>query len=722
MLFKSKWTAGVTAALMCACTAPQNDEVKLGKIDVNYPETNKTEVVDNYFGKEVNDPYRWLEDDRSEETGKWVEEQNKVTFDYLSKIPFRDKVRERLEQVWNYPKHSAPFKRGGRYYFYKNDGLQNQSVLYVKETLDGEAQAFFDPNKLSEDGTVALSSSAFSKDGKYFAYAISRSGSDWKEIYVKNVETGEQLKDEVKWVKFSGISWQGDGFYYSAYDAPEEGTEYSGKNEFHKVYFHKLGTEQSADELVWEDKAHALRNFYAYTTDDEQLLVVSGSEGTSGNMLMVKPAGASSFITVVDGFDSDHHVVDNVEGGFLLQTNYEAPNNRLVKVSFENPAPDQWVDVIAESDRLLQGTSVIGAYLFANYLEDAYSKVYRYALEGTEETPVELPGIGSVGGFGGDKEDTELFYTYTSFINPSTIYRYDVTANKSEVYKASEIDFDVTQFETKQVFYESKDGTKVPMFITFKKGTELDGTNPTYLYSYGGFDISMTPRFSTAMLVWLEQGGIYAQPSIRGGGEYGQKWHEGGMLHNKQNVFDDFIAAAEYLIDEGYTSKGKLAIAGGSNGGLLVGACMTQRPDLYQVCFPAVGVMDMLRYHKFTIGWAWAVEYGSSEDSTHFDNLYSYSPLHNLKKDTCYPATMVTTADHDDRVVPAHSFKFAATLQDAQGCEKPTLIRIETKAGHGAGKPTSKVIQEYADKFAFAWYNMGVEPVYQAEEAVSAVK
>ncbi|BDD08335.1 prolyl endopeptidase [Fulvitalea axinellae] len=678
-------------------------------IAVNYPETKTVDQTDDYFGTKVADPYRWLEADTAKDTEAWVKAQNVVTDGYLEQIPFRSNIKDRLEKIWNYPKFGSPFKAGDKWYFFKNNGLQNQSVLYQQASLDGEPTEFLDPNKLSEDGTVALGSVAFSRDGKYLAYSVSRSGSDWKEIFVMDVATKKLLADHIKWSKFSGIAWQGNGFYYSRYDAPSEGSAYSGKNKFHKVYFHKVGESQDADKLIYEDKEHELRNFYAYTTEEEDVLVLSASEGTSGNMLMVKPTGSASFITLVDNFDNDHSVVESVDGGVLVKTNLDAPNNRLVKVDFKKPTTENWKDLIPNKDKLLQSVSLVGGKMMVKYMEDATSKVYRYELDGKELGEVALPGIGTASGFGGKKTDKEVFYSFTSFTFPSNIYKYDIESNKSELFRASEIDFKAEDYETKQVFYTSKDDTKVPMFITHKKGLKLDGTNPTYLYAYGGFDISLTPYFSTTMLVWLENGGVYAQPNIRGGGEYGQAWHEGGMKLNKQNVFDDFIAAGEYLIKENYTSKERLAIAGGSNGGLLVGACMTQRPDLYKVAFPAVGVLDMLRYHKFTIGWAWAVEYGSSDEKEHFDNLIKYSPLHNVK-DAEYPATMILTADHDDRVVPAHSFKFAATLQKHQQGQNPTLIRIESKAGHGAGKPTDKIIEEKADVFAFAWYNMGFEP------------
>ena len=694
-----------------ACTSSQSkkDTFTFKQIDLEYPKTKKVNQVDDYFGTKVSDPYRWLEDDRSENTAAWVKSENKVTNNYLSKIPFRDQIKERMTEIWDYPKVGQPFKKGAYYYVYKNDGLQNQSVLYRKKNLEDKEEVFLDPNKLSEDGTIALGSTSFSKDGKYMAYSVAKSGSDWNEIYVMNTETKEKLSDHVEWVKFSGMAWLGDGFYYSRYDEPEEGNEYSDKNEFHKVYFHKLGESQSSDDLVYEDKKHALRNFYAGTTEDEKFVILSGSEGTSGNNLFIRKAEDTKFLNLVDNFDNDHNVVESHDGFVYIVTNLDAPNNRLVKVDLNKPKPKDWITVIPNSEHLLDNVSFVGSKMVVEYTEHASSKIYQYDYNGKKIAELKLPGIGTVWGFSGKKTDNKVFFTYSSFTTPSNIYEYDIEKNSYGLYRKSEIDFDVENYETKQVFYTSKDGTKVPMFITHKKGLELDGSNPTYLYGYGGFDISLPPRFSTSMLVWLENGGIFAQANLRGGGEYGQKWHEAGMKLKKQNVFDDFIAGAEHLIKEKYTRKDRLAIAGGSNGGLLVGACMTQRPDLFQVAFPAVGVLDMLRYHKFTIGWAWAVEYGSSDEKDQFDNLYGYSPLHNVK-DASYPSTMVLTADHDDRVVPAHSFKFAATLQEHHKGANPVLIRIDTKAGHGAGKPTDKVIQEKADVFAFAWYNMKFNP------------
>lgn len=699
----------VIVMIMSACNSGK-ETTKPSK----YPQTKKVDTVDTYFGQAIPDPYRWLEDDMSAETTDWVKAQNEVTGGYLSQIPYRDKVKKRLEQLWNYPKYSAPFKIAGKYFFYKNNGLQNQAVLYLQKDLKSDAEVLLDPNSWAADGTIALGNVSVSRNGKYLAYSFAKSGSDWNTIKVMDLETRELLQDSINWVKFSGMSWKDDGFYYSRYDKPT-GSDLSTKNEFHKVYYHRIGDDQSKDVLVFEDKHAPLRNFYAQTTEDERFLIINGSEGTSGNNIVAKDLSlkGGAFVTVVDNFENDHSVFQNIDDKLLMFTNLDAPNQRIVTFSLKDPK--SWTNLIPETESRIQNADIVGGKLFVEYLVDASDRVYRFDLNGKKEGEVKLPGVGSVG-FSGRKDDKECFYTFTSFTFPTTIYRYNVETNASELFQKPEIDFDTEAYESKQVFYTSKDGTKVPMFIVHKKGLILDGKNPTYLYSYGGFDISMTPGFSISRLVWLENGGVYAQPAIRGGGEYGDRWHKGGMLLNKQNVFNDFIAAGEYLINAKYTSSSKLAIAGGSNGGLLVGATMTQRPDLAKVAFPAVGVMDMLRYEQFTIGWAWAVEYGSVKDSTQFKNLLSYSPLHNLKEGTQYPATMITTADHDDRVVPAHSFKFAATLQEKHSGENPVLIRIETKAGHGAGKPTSKVIEEQADIYSFAWYNMGVVPPIAKEE------
>ncbi len=690
----------------------QASNVETGKVSLVYPTTNKVEQSDNYHGILVSDPYRWLEDDTAAAVKGWVEDQNKVTFNYLENIPFRNRIKERLTEIFDYPKYGSPYRAGEYYFFSKNDGLQNQSVTYFQKGMDGEPQVFLDPNKLSEDGTVTASLGDFSKDKKYVTRRISRSGSDWTEIDIMEVATKRELTDKLEWVKFSGTAWKGDGFYYSRYDAPAKGKEYSNKNEYHKIYFHKLGDPQSKDQLIFEDKEHPLRYFYAGTTEDERFLIVSASEGTHGNEIYVQDlqSGQKGLKKLFPGFKNNYSVVDNVGDKLLVYTDNGAPNYRLVLVDPNNPAETNWKDVIAEKPELLRGVTSAGGKLFANYLKDVTSRIYQMDINGKVEREVSLPALGSAGGFYGDKDETTLFYSFTSFTYPSSIYKYDIASGKSEVFRQSEVKFNPADYETKQVFYPSKDGTKVPMFIVHKKGLKLDGTNPTLLYGYGGFNISLTPSFSTSNVVLLENGGIYALANLRGGGEYGEEWHKAGMLEKKQNVFDDFIAAGEYLVKEKYTSPEKLAIAGGSNGGLLVGAAMTQRPDLFKVAFPAVGVLDMLRFHKFTVGWGWVVEYGSSENPDQFKTLMAYSPLHNLKDSTAYPATMITTADHDDRVVPAHSFKFAAALQEKHRGDNPVLIRIESKAGHGAGKPTSKVIEAEADKWAFMFYNMQVEP------------
>jgi prolyl oligopeptidase len=700
--------------LMTGC----NEQTKMIKITPDpYPVTAKVDSSDEYFGTTVADPYRWLEDDNSEETAAWVEAQNKVTFGYLEQIPFRNKIKERLEQIWDYPKYGTPFKKGGRYFFFKNDGMQNQSVMYVQASLDAEPEVLIDPNTFSEDGTVALSGLEFDKEGKYLAYSISKSGSDWSEIFVMEVESKAILDDHLEWVKFSGMSWKDNGFYYSRYDAPMEGDELKAKNEYHKVYYHVLGTSQEDDELVYKNDDYPLRNYFAGTTEDESYLVLIESDaGSKGNSLRVKKLDGSQegFITLVDDFENDHYVIDNLGEQLMVLTNENAPKRKLVRVDPGQPARENWLDIIPEKGEVLQGVSLIGSRIVAEYMKDATSVAYIYDFEGKLVDDFQLPGIGSMSGLSGTKDDNEAFYSFTSFTFPSTVYKFDMATNTSEVYTRSEIDFDVDAYETKQVFYTSKDGTKVPMFLVYKKGLELNGNNPAYLYGYGGFNVSLTPGFSIGRLVLLENGFVFAMANLRGGGEYGEDWHEAGTKMQKQNVFDDFIAAAEYLIAEGYTSSEKMAIAGGSNGGLLVGACMAQRPELFKVALPAVGVMDMLRYHKFTIGWAWASDYGTSEDSEEmFNYLYGYSPVHALKAGTAYPATLITTADHDDRVVPAHSFKFAATLQEMHGGENPVLIRIDVKAGHGGGKPTAKIIEEYADEWAFTMYNLGVAPDYE---------
>lgn len=680
-------------------------------ISVTYPETKKVDQVDVFFGTTVADPYRWLEDDQAEDTKAWVEAQNKVTFGYLDAIPFRDQLKKRLEGLWNYEKYSAPFVEGDYTYFYKNDGLQNQYVLY-RQKDGGEAEVFLDPNTFSAGGTTSLAGLSFTKDGSLCAYQISEGGSDWRKVIVLDAITKTQLEDTLIDVKFSGISWRGnEGFYYSSYDKPAEGSQLSGKTQFHKLYFHKLGTPQASDVLVFGGEASARRYIGGGVTEDDRFLIISAANATYGNELYLQDLTQpnSPIQTLVSGFETESDVVHSENDTLYILTNLDAPNRRLVKAAAGKATPDQWETVIAETENPVR-IGQAGGMFFCNYLKDAVSMIQQYDLSGQLVREISLPGIGTAGGFGGKRSDEEVYYSFTSYVYPPTIFKYNIATGESSVYKLSGVDFDPTQYESKQVFYNSKDGTRVPMIITHKKGLELNGKNPTLLYGYGGFNVNLTPSFSTSNIVLMENGGIYAVANLRGGGEYGDKWHEAGTQMQKQNVFDDFIAAAEYLIAENYTSTDYLAIAGGSNGGLLVGACMTQRPDLFKVCFPAVGVLDMLRYHTFTAGAGWAYDYGTAEDSKEmFEYLLGYSPVHNVKAGTAYPATMITTADHDDRVVPAHSFKFAAALQAGHAGAAPVLIRIDTKAGHGAGKPTSMIIEEQADKWAFMFYNMGLE-------------
>jgi prolyl oligopeptidase len=682
------------------------------RAQIKYPVTVKGTVTDDYFGTTIADPYRWLEDDNSEETKSWVNSQNQVTQDYLARIPFRGQVKKRLEEMWNYPRYTAPFSRGNYYYFYKNDGLQNQSVLYRQKGLDGVPDVFIDPNKLSADGTVALGTVSFSKSGRYCVYLVAQSGSDWQEAYLMDVESKQLLSDKTRWIKFSGISWKGDeGYFYSRYPEPDEKSKLSKQNQFHQVFYHTLGQPQTDDQLVFKDDEHPLRNAGAGLTEDGRFLVIDQSEGTSGNQLRVKDLDdptQKDFTMLVEGFATEPAVVDNKGDMLLLKTNDGAPNYKVVLVDPRKPGREHWKTIIPEKKEVLQSVSTGGGYLFASYLKDASTKVYQYDYEGQLIREIQLPGIGSAGGFGARKEDGEFFYSFSSFNYPPTIFRYNIKTGKSLAFRKSEAQFNPVDYEVKQVFFNSKDGTRVPMFISHKKGLKLDGSNPTLLYGYGGFNIASTPGFSISNAFFMEQGGVYVLVNLRGGSEYGEAWHEAGMLGKKQNVFDDVIGAAEYMITNKYSSKEKLAIRGGSNGGLLVGATINQRPDLFKVAIPQVGVMDMLRYHKFTIGWAWAVEYGRSDKKEQFDYLVKYSPLHNIKKGIRYPATMVTTADHDDRVVPAHSFKYAATLQEHNDGTNPTLIRIESKAGHGAGKPTSKQIEEAADMWSFIMYNTGM--------------
>ena len=684
---------------------------------MRYPETLKVDTVDNYFGEEIKDPYRWLEDDRSAETAAWVKTQNEVTFSYLDKIPYRDKIRERLEKLYNYERISAPTKEGDYYYYYKNDGLQNHSVLYRKKKLDGTPEVFIDPNTFSEDGTTGMAGIFFTKDGSLATYLITEGGSDWRKAIVIKATDKSIVEDTIRDIKFSGIAWKGkEGFYYSSYDKPS-GSQLSAKTQYHKLYYHKLGTSQAEDQLIFGGEKTPRRYVGAYLTEDERFLVVTAATSTTGNELYVQdlqdPGG--KLVKIVDNFDNDHHVLTNTGARLLIHTNLDAPNNRIVAVDFSNPAPEFWKDVIPETANVMKATTG-GGKIFAHYMVDVKTQVKQYDLSGRMEREVALPGMGSAEGFISKEDEKEVYYAFTSFTYPTTIFRYDMATGKSTLYEKPEVDFNPADYETKQVFYESKDGTKIPMYIVHKKGIALDGKNPTWLYAYGGFSISLNPSFNTSRIVWLENGGIYAQPNLRGGGEYGEQWHMAGTKLNKQNVFDDFIAAAKYLIRENYTSSEYLAIAGGSNGGLLVGATMTQRPELAKVALPAVGVLDMLRYHKFTAGAGWAYDYGTSEDSKEmFEYLKGYSPLHALQPGTDYPATLVTTADHDDRVVPAHSFKFAAALQAHHAGENPVLIRIETKSGHGSSN-LKKALEVVADQYAFTWYNMGVLPPLAKEE------
>jgi len=695
----------LATATLFACKQNMRKEIEVKP----YPESIRENVTDNYFGTDINDPYRWLENDTASSVMKWVDAQNDITFDYLSHIPYREQIRKRLTEIWNYPKYSSPFKEGEWYYFFKNDGLQNQSVLYRQKGLDATPEIFLDPNTLTADGTASLASITFSKDHKLCAIGIAQSGSDWNEIVVMDVTTKQYLNDKIEWVKFSGATWQGNGFYYSRYDKPAKGKAYSNQNEFMKIYFHKIGTPQQQDELIYEDKAHPLRYFNAAITEDERFMLIYVSEGTHGNEILIKDLNKDekTFRTLFKGFENNYAVVDNIGDRILATTDKGSPKYRLIELDPTKPEEKNWKTIVAESDDLLEGVSYWNGKLFLSYLKDASTRLFRANADGSGKEEIILPGIGTASLIGGKKEDTEAFYTFTSFTNPGEIYRYELTSGKSTLFRKTEVGFNTDQFETKQVFYSSKDGTKIPLFIIHKKGIKLDGNNPTLLYGYGGFNISLTPSFSISRIYFLEQGGVYAIANLRGGGEYGEEWHKAGMLEKKQNVFDDFIAAAQYLIDEKYTSTEKLAINGGSNGGLLVGACMTQRPDLFKVAIPAVGVLDMLRYHKFTIGWGWAGEYGSSDLAKQFDFLIKYSPLHNVKEGVNYPATMIMTADHDDRVVPAHSFKFAAELQAKQKkAGNPILIRIDKKAGHGAGKPTTKLIDDATDFWSFVLWNL----------------
>ncbi|MGN0221896.1 MAG: prolyl oligopeptidase family protein [Prevotella sp.] len=676
---------------------------------INYPSTPKDNTADVYFGTKVADPYRWLENDTSKATAEWVEAQNKVTDAYLSKLPMRKKILTRLHQLLNYERIGIPFKRNGKYYIYRNNGLQNQSVLYTMDKPGGEERVFLDPNTLSDDGTVALQNVSFSHNGKYAAYSISRSGSDWQEFYVIDLATGKLLDDHVSWAKFTDAAWQGDGFYYSAYDAPVEGKEFSNVNEVHKVYYHRIGTPQSEDVLFYQNPTHPKGIYSMWVNEEETMafLIENGEE--SGNNLYVRNLKEkdSQFIQMTSDMKFSYNPVETMGDTIYITTNYNAPRNKLMRTTIGAPGLKDWQEVVPETDIVLKNAHIIGGKMILTYLKDATSHAYIHDLDGKRIKEVKLPMIGSVS-FSGKKNDKECFYYFTSYTVPGTVYSYDTDSNESTVFAAPKVPFNIEDYTSEQVFFTSKDGTRIPMSITYKKGMKRNGSNLALLYGYGGFNISLVPSFSASRIAFLERGGIFAEVNLRGGGEYGEEWHQAGTKMQKQNVFDDFIAAAEYLIAEKYTDSAHLAINGSSNGGLLIGACMTQRPDLFAVAVPKVGVMDMLRYHKFTIGWNWSSDYGKSDDSKEmFEYLYSYSPLHNLKPGTAYPATLVTTADHDDRVVPAHSFKFAATLQACQSGSKPTLIRIDTKSGHGSGKPLAKQMEELADIYSFILYNTG---------------
>jgi prolyl oligopeptidase len=692
-------------------------------LPVKYPETKKVDVVDDYFGTKVPDPYRWLEDDNAPEVGAWVTAQNKVTFDYLDTIPYRAQIRKRLEKLLNYPRYSAPSRRGENFVFSKNDGLQNQSVYYIQKGLDGTPELLLDPNKFSTDGTSQLGGFALSESGKYVAYGISEGGSDWRDFYVLDVATRKPLTDHIEWVKFSGASWVGDeGFYYNRYPQPESGKKMAGKNEYQKIYYHKVGTPQSEDKLVYEDNEHPLRRQGVGVTEDQRFEIMSVSDssaGKRGNSVFFRERGKDQAFTpiVADIGDDSYGVIDNVKNAFLIETDHGAPNGKVV---LYDPAAKTWKDVLPERPEPLQTAGTAGGKLFATYLKDVTTRAYVYSLDGKLENEIQLPGLGSGGGFGGRNDDKFVFYSFTSFNYPPTIYKYDIATKKSTVFRTVDIPgFNAPDYEVKQVFYPSKDGTRVPMFITYKRGLKLDGNNPTVLYGYGGFNITTNPAFSALRIALLEQGVVYASANMRGGGEYGEKWHEAGTKLKKQNVFDDFIAAAEYLIAQKYTSPSRLAIHGGSNGGLLVGAVSNQRPELFRAVVEQAGVMDMLRFHKFTIGSAWISDYGSSEQNeAQFKALYAYSPIHNVKAGARYPATLITTADHDDRVVPAHNFKYAAALQAAQGGDNPILIRIDTKSGHGASS-TTKTLEQQTDIYAFLFKNLGVTPKWTEAPATT---
>jgi prolyl oligopeptidase len=681
---------------------------------LKYPDARKSDQVDDYHGIKVADPYRWLEDPDSAESRAWIEAENKLTFDFLAKIPERDAIRKRITELWDYEKFGVPFKEKDRYFISRNTGLQNQNVLYVATNLPEKPRELLDPNTLAKDGTIALAGTAVSDDASLIAYGLAASGSDWETWKVRDVATGKDRDDDLKWVKFSSASWlkDGSGFFYSRYDAPNEKEQLRAQVYNQKLFFHKLGTAQSADALVYQRPDEKEWLFAGNVTDDGRYLVITVSKGTDPHNRIFYKELASHEAKVVELLpkgDAAWTFIDNDGSEFYFYTDLDAPLGRIVAIDVSQPLPAAVREIVPQSGDKLESVHLVGDRLVANYLHDAHSLVKLFKVDGSADAGIELPGIGAAAGFTGKRHDTETFYSFTSFTAPTTIFRYDFKKRASDVLYQPKLKFNPDDYSTEQVFCRSADGTRVPMFLSYKKGLKRDGQNPAYLYGYGGFDISITPSFNAVLLDWMEMGGIYAVANLRGGGEYGEKWHEAGEKHVKQNVFDDFIAAAEFLIREKYTSTGKLAIGGGSNGGLLVGACLTQRPDLYGAALPAVGVMDMLRFQKFTIGWAWASDYGSSDDPNDFPFIYAYSPLQHIKTGCCYPPTLITTADHDDRVVPAHSFKFAATLQAAQGCDKPVLIRIETKAGHGAGKPTTKMIEEISDRWAFLVKTLGMK-------------
>jgi prolyl oligopeptidase len=678
---------------------------------MKYPETKTVDVVDDYHGRKVSDPYRWLEDTESEDTAEWIAAQNKVTQAYLEGIPERKAIRERLEKLWNYERYSLPRRHGSTYLYTHNDGLQNQSVLYKAESLDADREVLLDPNTLSEDGTVALAGFVPSDDGKLLAYGLADGGSDWRTWKVRDISTGKDLDDVVQWVKFSGIAWMpdGSGFFYGRYDAPEEGAELTGTNENQQLYFHRIGDNQDNDKLIYKRPDHPKWGFSPAVTEDGRYLIIQnwkGSEPKAQVFIKDLREPTSEVIPLITGFDAEYEWIASVDDMLYFVTDHEAAKRRLIAVKADDKDRESWQEIIGETDDVLESASLFGETFYVSWLKDARGAVSRYNIHGRAIDDMDLPGVGTIGGFGGRQDADETFFYFTNYVTPSSIYRFDLKRGKRTLWRQPNVDFEVTDYLTEQLFCKSKDGTKVPIIVTRRKDSKLDGTNPTLLYGYGGFNISITPSFSPATVGWVDAGGVYAVANLRGGGEYGRQWHEDGMRLKKQNVFDDCIAAAKYLVERNYTKPQHLALQGRSNGGLLTGAVTAQRPDLFGACLPAVGVMDMLRYHKFTIGWAWATEYGSSDEEDQIDNLLSYSPLHNLKQGTCYPATLVSTAERDDRVVPGHSFKYAAALQAAQGCDKPTLIRIETRAGHGAGTPVSKKIDEYADYWAFLLANL----------------